>query len=143
MAAITINGQEYTWGDIIIYMWGQPVFRARGIEYKCEQKQEYLHAAGNEPHCVQCGEKTYPGTLTVLQSELEAFNRTARSKGYQNIVGVPADIIVQYMANGIVTMDRIKSAYISDFTKGQKQGDLYSEHSLPFKALGLKDGIAG
>lgn len=140
---ITINGQEYAWGDITIYMWGQPVFRARGIDYKCNQKQEYLYASGREPHAVQLAERGYTGTLTVLQSELEAFNRTARAKGYKNIVGVPAEMVIEYMADGVVTIDKVKMAYFSEYNKGQKQGDLQSEHAMPFKALDIVEGIVG
>lgn len=142
MATTTINGQEYSWGDIKIWMWGQVVFRARGIEYKREQKTDYLRGAGYEPLAVQCGEKSYPGTLTVLQSELDAFNRTARSKGYDSIVGTSGDIIIEYSKNGIVTIDKISGATFGDYSKGMKTGDLHSEHAIPFLGLRLQEGLA-
>lgn len=140
---ITVNGQQYAWGDITIMLWGQPVVDAKGIEYKVTQKQEYLYSTGREPRGVQLGEKEYTGSLTILQSEIEALNRTARAKGYDSIVGVPVDIVIMYSADLVVTIDKLKSVYFSEFNKGMKQGDMQSEHSLPFKALGLKEGIAG
>lgn len=142
MASIRVNGTEYGWGDILIYMWGQPVLRARAIEYKVTQKQEPLYASGREPHAIQCGEMGYTGSLTVLQSELEAFNRTARAKGYKNIVGMSSDVVVQYMKDGIVTVDKVNGACFSEFVKGQKTGDLQSEHALPFNALSVDEGLA-
>lgn len=140
---ITLNGQQYAWGDITILLWGQQVVDARGIEYKYSQKQEYLYSSGRQPRGVQLGELEYPGTLKILQSELEAFNRTARAKGHKSIVGVPVDIVITYMVDGIVTIDRLDKVYFSEYNKGMNQGDLQSEHSLPFKALGITEGIAG
>lgn len=140
---ILINGRQYAWGDITIMLWGQPVFDAIGIDYKVSQKQDYLYSTGREPRGVQLGEKEYTGTLTVLQSEIEALNRTARAKGYDSIVGVDADIVISYSVDGVILIDKIKSCFFSEYNKGMKQGDLKSEHSLPFKALGIKEGIAG
>ncbi|MEG2495517.1 MAG: hypothetical protein RSB32_07455 [Mucinivorans sp.] len=143
MAVKTINGQEYGWGDIIIFMWGQPVLRARAIEYKTSQQIEPLRGAGRDPLANQCGERSYTGSITVLQSELEAFNRTARSKGYKSIVGISADIVVQYMKDFIVEVDKIDGATFEESAKGMKTGDLHGEHTIPFKALGIQEGLAG
>lgn len=140
---VIINGQEYAWGNIKIYLFGQQVMRARAIEYNVEQQQDYLYASGNEPHSVQLGARGYPGSVVVLQSELEAFNRTARARGYKDILGLPTDMFVEYAKDGIVTLDKIGSAYFEKYNKGQKQGDLQSEHTLPFRALSVKEGITG
>lgn len=143
MAVVTINGQEYGWGDITIFMWGQPVLRARAIEYKVSQQTEPLRGAGREPLAIQCGERSYSGSITVLQSELEAFNRTARTKMHKNIVGTSSDIVVMYMKDLVVTVDKIDGATFEEYTKGMKTGDLHGEHQIPFKALGVQEGLAG
>lgn len=139
----TINGQEYAWGDLDVYAWGQRIGGLRGIEYKITQKQEHFYGAGRMPRSVQCGEYEPSGTLTVSQSELDAMARTASSKGYTHgILGVPLDIAVTYTVDGAVTTDLIRSAYISEMPKGMKPGDLQSEHALPFKALDIEYNVA-
>ena len=140
--ATRINKREYAWGDISIFLFGQPVLGIRGIEYKTVQKKEYLRGAGRRPLGVQRGELEYPGTLTLLQSDLEALNRSARAQGYDSIKDVPMDIVVTYSTDGIVTVDKIHAAEITELPKGMKQGDMHSEHALPFLALDIEEGIA-
>lgn len=141
MKRIIINQNEFTYGDISIFLFGQPVGGLRGIDYKSSQKTEYVRGAGNQPRGVQSGEKEYNGTLTILQSELEKLNRSAVVKGYDSIIGVPFDIVVCYTMVGAVIIDRICSAVISEMPKGMKVGDMHAEHALPFIALGIEYGI--
>lgn len=137
-----INNTEYAYGDIEVTLFGQPVMGLTGISYKSSQATDYVRGAGNEPQGIQKGQKSYEGTLTILQSELEALNRTAQAKGYDSIVGVPMDITVTYSNSLILTIDYIRCAVISEIEKGQKQGDLHSEHALAFKALGINYNVA-
>ena len=140
---VTINNNEYAYGDIAVTLWGQPVLGLTGINYKTAQDTAYVYGAGRSPRGIQLGNESHDGGLVILQSELEALNRTAISKGYRSIIGVPMDIIVTYADDGIITIDKICGAVISEFEKGMKQGDKNSEHTLPFKALGIKYNIAG
>ena len=136
MSRTVINRREYAYGDINVYIFGQRIAGLRGIDYKPANNKDYVRGAGNLPRGIQHGERSYEGTLTILQSELDALNRTAREKGYKDILDVDFDIVVTYGdENGTVVTDRIYQASIKDAGKGMKSGDLYSEHALPFIAL--------
>ncbi len=100
--------------------------------------RDYVRGAGYNPRGIQHGERSYEGTLTILQSELDALNRTARQRGYEDILDVDFDIVVTYgEQNGVVVTDKIHNASIKRAAEGMKAGDLYSEHALPFIALGV------
>lgn len=133
-----INQKEYAYGDIGVYVFGQFVAGLRGIEYKPTKNKDYVRGAGYNPRGIQHGERSYEGTLTILQSELDALNRTARQRGYEDILDVDFNIVVTYgEQNGVVVTDKIYNASIKELPKGMKAGDLYSEHALPFIALGV------
>ena len=79
-----------------------------------------------------------------MQSELEALERTAQANGYNSLLDVDFDIVVSYSTdNGVITVDKICRASITEMPKGMKQGDFYSEHALPFIALDIQRNIAG
>lgn len=135
---VRINQQEYAYGDLSVYMFGQFVAGLRGLDYKTTKNKDYVRGAGRDPRGIQHGERGAEGTLTILQSELDAMNRSAKSKGYKDLLDVDFDIVVTYgEETGIVTTDRIECVSIKELPKGMKSGDLYSEHALPFIALGV------
>lgn len=139
---IKINQREYAWGDINILLFGQPVFGARGIEYTPAQEKEALTAQGYNPHGIQRGQRSYSGTLTILRSELEALNRSAKAKGYKDLLDVDFDIIVSYSTDGLaVSIDRIRFASITEIPQTFSQGDKFQEVALKFIALDIEQGV--
>lgn len=136
---MTINQQEYAYGDVTVWLFGQPVAGLRGIDYKTSQTKEYVRGMGRSPRGIQHGERAVDGTLTILQSEFEALNRTAREKGYRDLLDVTFDIVVAY-SNGesTVSIDKICGASITELPKGLKSGDMFGEHALPFIALDVE-----
>ena len=139
MRKVIINQREYAYGDISVYAFGQNIGGLRGIDYKLSKAKDYVRGAGRNPRGIQHGERGCEGTLTILQSELDAMNRTARAKGYDDLLDVDFDIVVSYVtAGGVVTTDKIHTASIKELPKGMKTGDLFSEHALPFIALDIE-----
>lgn len=134
-----INQKEYAYGDIDVYVFGQCIAGLRGIDYKPTKNKDYVRGAGRNPRGIQHGERGVEGTLTILQSELDALNRTARLRGYDDILDVDLDIVVCYGdGTGTVVTDKIYCASIKEVPKGMKTGDLQSEHALPFIALAVE-----
>lgn len=140
--AVKINNREYAWGDISILVGGQPVAGARAINYKVSQSKEALVAAGREPRAIQKGQRSYEGSLTVLQSELMALNRSARAAGYQDLLGADISIIVAYAMDGVtMTLDRIDGVNFSEYSVDASTDNLYMEVELPFVALNIEMGV--
>jgi hypothetical protein len=137
---VKINNKEYAWGDIEVVVLGKPVTGITGIEYNAKKAKEAKFGAGREPKSIQHGRREYEGTLTLMQSEVIALNKAAQAGGYKDLLDVDVDIVVCYMGdNGIVATDVITCASFSELPKGMKEGDLQSEHALPFVALNIQN----
>jgi len=139
---VRINNKEYAWGDITVVVLGRPVIGITGIEYKTKKAKEARFGAGREPKSIQHGKREYEGTLTLMQSEVIALNKAAQAGGHKDILDVDVDIIVAYIGdNSIITTDKITCASFSEMPKGMKEGDLQSEHAMPFVALDIENDI--
>lgn len=139
-----INNKEYAWGDVSVVLFGKPVVGCTAIEYKSKKAKEAKFGWGRNAKSIQHGKREHEGTLTIMQSELIALNQAARLKGYKDILDVDFDLIVSYLSdNGIITTDKISCASISELPSGLKEGDMQSEHALPFIALDIDYDVAG
>lgn len=134
-----INGKEYAWGDVTIVLLGRPVVGCTGIEYKTKKNKEAKFGWGRSAKSIQHGRRECDGTLTLMQSELIALNQAARTNGYRDILDVDVNISVAYASeNGIITTDKIINASFSELPAGMKEGDMQSEHALPFIAQDIE-----
>ena len=137
------NSKEYTYCDINVFVLGRNIGGLKGIEYKVKKAKEILFGAGRKGRSVQHGKREYEGTLTILQSEMIALDRAAQESGYEDILDLDFDIVITYLsATGIVTVDKVIGASITETPKGMKDGDLNMEVALPFIALDAKQNVA-
>ena len=138
----TFNSKEYAWVDVNVVLLGKPVVGLRGIEYKSKRQKAALYATGKKARGIQMGRKEYEGTVTVLQSELIAMQAAAKAKGYDDVTDLEFDIIVSYVSeSGVVQTDKVVNASITEAPNNMKEGDLYSEHALPFIACDVEYNV--
>lgn len=138
----TFNSKEYAWVDVNVVLLGKPVVGLRGIEYKSKRQKEALYATGKKARGIQMGRKEYEGTVTILQSELIAMQAAAKAKGYDDVTDLEFDIIVSYVSeSGVVQNDKVVNASITEAPNNMKEGDLYSEHALPFIACDVEYNV--
>lgn len=138
----TFNSKEFAWIDVNVVLLGKPVTGLRGIEYKSKRQKEALFSTGKKARGIQMGKKEYEGTVTVLQSELIAMQAAAKAKGYDDVTDLEFDIIVSYVSeSGVVQTDKVVNASITEAPNNMKEGDLYSEHALPFIACDVEYNI--
>lgn len=136
------NSAEYTYCDMDVIVLGRTIGGLRGIEYSAKKAKEVLYGAGRKGRGVQHGKREYEGTLTVTQSELAALNRAAQETGLDDCLDLNFDIIITYTSpEGIITIDRIVCASITEMKEGMKEGDMKMEISLPFIALDVKTNL--
>lgn len=138
---MAFNSKEYSWVNVSVVLFGQPVIGCRGIEYKPKMAKEAMYAMGKRAYSIQRGKREYEGTLTITQSELAALNRSAVAKGYDDVLDLEMDIVIAYVDNGIVTTDRVVNATFTEAPMSLKEGDMYMEVALPFIALDVKHDI--
>lgn len=140
--AVVINNREYEWGDIEVIVLGRPVTGITGIEYTTKRTKELRFGSGVEPKSIQRGRREYEGTITLMQSEVIALNKAAQQAGYKDILDVDVDIIVTYLSEtNVPTVDTLKICSFSELPKGMKEGDLQSEHAMPFVCLRIENDV--
>jgi hypothetical protein len=109
------NSKEYTFCNLEVIAFGRPIITLQGLEYKSKKEKKVLKAAGGRNKAIQHGTRDYEGTLTILQSDMIALDREAKSKGYKDILDVDFDIVVSYIPDNspALSVDKVIAASIS------------------------------
>ena len=131
------NSREYEWSDITVVVAGRPVTGFLAVDYSSKQEKEALYAKGNKPHGIQRGNKSYEGSITLLQSEYEALRQACGG----DVLDASFDLVVAYgnasKGDAIVT-DILVGAEVTEDNTEWKQGDKFQEKKLPFIFLDKK-----
>ena len=128
------NSKEYEWADVTVVMAGRDVTGIRGVSYTASQEKEALYAKGNKPHGIQRGNKSYEGSIRILQSELDALNAAAGG----DVLDVSFNIVVAYgnpSKGDVVRTDLLSGVEITSVPKGLNQNDRFMEIELPLVML--------
>ena len=132
------NSKEYEWSDVSVVMAGRMVTGIRGISYTSSQENEALYAKGHRPHSIQRGNKSYSGSIRLLQSELDALEAAARG----DVLDVSFNVVVSYgnPAKGdVITTDILMGCEITEVPKSINQADKFMEIELPLIILDIKN----
>ena len=135
---MSFNSREYEWSDVAVVMAGRMVTGIRGISYTSSQEKEVLYAKGNKPHSIQRGNKSYSGSIRLLQSELDALEAAARG----DVLDVSFNIIVSYgnpLKGDVITTDILMGCEITEVPKSINQADKFMEIELPLIILDIKN----
>ena len=130
--------REYEWADVTVVMAGRDVIGIRGVSYSSAQEKETLYAKGSKPHGIQRGNKSYSGSVRILQSEYDAL--CAAAKG--DILDARLNIVVAYgdpSKGDIVKTDLIRGVEFTEAPKSINQNDKFMEIELPFIALDVEN----
>jgi len=128
------NTREYEWSDVTVVLAGRDVTGLRGIAYSEAQEKEALYAKGNKPHGIQRGNKSYTGSIRILQSELLALQDAAGG----SILDITVDIVVAYgnpAMGDVVHTDLIRGAEFTEAPQALNQNDKFMEIELPIIAI--------
>ena len=135
---MSFNSREYEWSDVAVVMAGRMVTGIRGISYTSSQEKEVLYAKGNKPHSIQRGNKSYSGSIRLLQSELDALEAAARG----DVLDVSFNLIVSYgnpLKGDVITTDILMGCEITEVPKSINQNDKFMEIELPLIILDIKN----
>ena len=133
------NSREYEYADITLVLGGKDITGIRGLAYSAEQAKEAIYGKGSEPVSIQKGNRSYSGTLTLLQSELETLILNSKDA---SILSLQLDAVVCYgnPGNGdVMITDVLQGVQFTKEPKGLKQGDKFMEIALPFIFLRKKN----
>ena len=126
--------REYEWSDVSVVLAGRNVTGIRGVSYNSDQEKEALYAKGNKPHGIQRGNKSYTGSIRLLQSEYDALNAAAGG----DALNVSFNIIVSYgnpSMGDVIKTDLLVGAEITSKPKSLNQNDKFMEIELPLIML--------
>ena len=133
------NSREYEWSDVSVVAAGRMITGIRGVAYTSSQEKEALYGKGNKPHSIQRGNKTFAGSIRLLQSELEALELAAGG----DALDISFNIVVAYgnpSKGDVITTDLLVGCEITEIPKGLNQNDKYMEIELPLVMLDVKRG---
>ena len=129
------NTREYEWSDGTVVLGGRDVTGLRGIAYSEAQEKEALYAKGNKPHGIQRGNKSYTGSLRLLQSAVLELQASVPSR---SLLDVTIDIVVSYgnpTMGDVIHTDLIKGAEFTEAPRALNQNDKFMEIELPIVAI--------
>lgn len=112
-------------------------FPFREILFKAGK--EALYAKGNKPQGVQRGNKSYEGSIGLLQSEYEALSQACGG----DILDASFDLVVSYgnaTKGDVIVTDILVGAEFTEDNTEWKQGDKFQEKELPFIFVDKKKG---
>lgn len=130
------NSREFEWSDVTVVLAGKDVTGIRGISYSPAQEKEALYAKGNKPHSIQRGNKSYSGSVRVLQSELLALQAAAGG----DILDIATDIVVAYgnpIQGDVIHTDLVRGVSFTEVPQAINQNDKFMEIEIPFVALDI------
>ena len=129
---MNFDSREYEWADLTVLTGGAAITGARGVKYTGKQDKEAIYGKGNEPYAIQRGNKSYGGELTVAMSEFVAL-KAASPTG--SLLDLHLDLTVCYgnpSQGDAMHTDKLMGVEFTEEPQEMKQGDKFSEHTLPF-----------
>jgi len=133
---IRFNGHHYDWSKVRVSIANTETEFGGIQEISCEpsQETEYVYGAGSDPLHVSTGNRSYPGTLTILLGELEWLEKSIPTG---SILDVTFDLQVTIedasRPGGIVTYI-IGGIKVEKAPRSFKQNDKMFPVSMSFKA---------
>lgn len=131
-----MDSSEFGWNDISVSYMGRVLTGIRGIKYKVKSDDDYLYGRGNKPLGIVSGNESVEGEIMLLQSEFDAADEAIKTINPKlKITDVKVDIVWSFERDSVLKTEIIKSAKVSEYERGLKQGDKFMEITMPFKAL--------
>lgn len=132
-----VNGYEYAFEDLRIEMFGRELIGFQGVNYTTSKLHENIHGRRNKPVKKKRGKKDYSGSITLLQSELEAFQRMVPPG--KDLTDAEARITVAYAPEGgVPTVDILKECRFAELAKGMTTEEPTMTIEIPFVPFDIK-----
>jgi len=117
-----VNGQAYSYADIIVTILGSPIAGITAVAYSDTQEITENFGAGQFPTSRGLGKIESEASITIDRAELNAILSAAPGNRLQNIGEF--DITVSYVPAGSTPVtDIIKNCRFKNTTGGAAEGD--------------------
>lgn len=142
-----INNREYSFEDLQVVKTGSPLpmDALRALKYTKTREHINIHGRGSEVVSTARGKKDYNGSMTILQSALEAWQRSM-PKG-KDITDDNFNVTAAFAPEvngelGQITVDQLLNCRVGEITKESSvDGDGYMVIELPLVIQKIKYNI--
>lgn len=134
---------QFAWRDVVAVIEGRPIAGITDIEYTTEKALEEIYGAGDSPQFIGEGNKSYKGSIELLQNDYEALVEEAKNRGGDDITDLEVSVVVSYIPKGTANLpkmvvDRLVGVKFSSDGKKISQGNTHAKMALPFICLGIE-----
>lgn len=137
LIAPLINGESYSWSQIVLSVGGVPIVGCTEIAYKEATEKENIYGQGSLPVSRGYGNTTFEGSITLLFEEVQALIRrspTGRLTDY-----APFDVTVSYLPkNGLSVRHVIQKCEFLESNIETSQGDTSIPVQIPLVIGSIK-----
>ena len=136
MAAVLVNGINYSWANLTNIAFGVPVIGIMAINWTKKQNKENNYGLGVEPISRGYGNKEYEGTITVYKDWWQTVVNAIATKDPTDIA--PFDWIISLAGPGVPAITQILKnfEFLEDNFKAS-QGDTKLTMDIPFIFAGV------
>ena len=128
----TFDSKEYTFADINLMLGGQMMVNITSVEYKETAKKNAIYGKSVYPVAIQRGQRSYSGTLKMLQSEYETL---VRHSPKHDILSLHVDAVIVYgnpERGDVLITDILHGIEFTEDGKSISNQNDNMEVSLPF-----------
>jgi hypothetical protein len=124
-----INGNTYSWADIVFNVMGIPVAGVTAIRYADNEEMEDVRGAGKFAVARGHGAVTFDGSITLHSEEVNALVNASPTGRIQDIPEFT--IIVAYLPpSGVIVTHKLKHVRFKNNPTDTRTGDLTIEKTI-------------
>jgi hypothetical protein len=136
MATPLINGVNYSWSNISVILFGQPVIGIVSISYKIKQEKKNNYGSGTEPISRGYGRTEYEGEIELYTDTWKAI--IASSPNRNPLLIAPFNIPVTFSGQGVLTQkDVLRMVEFMENPLDTKEGDTKITVKIPLIIGGI------
>lgn len=136
------NSKQFAYADVKVVLLGRTLEGFLGVKYSVKTDKSRLYGRGKKALSIQSGNEEIEGSLTMVQSEVEALRAAVRAANpLAKITDISFDIVVTYGDTLTAVTDIIRGCEFTEYEKSLKQNDKYMEIELKFIALDIDEGV--
>lgn len=136
MAAVLVNGINYSWANLTNIAFGVPVIGITAINWKKKQNKENNYGWGTEPISRGYGNKEYEGSMTVYKDWWATVVAATATKDGTDVA--PFDWTMFLAGPGIVPITHtLKNFEWLEDSFNSNQGDTKLTMDIPFIFAGV------
>ncbi len=136
-SATSFNSEQYGWSDITVQAGNRILTGIQSVRYKESQEKGYVYGKGNTPLSIQRGNKTYEGSIKILQSELDKLIADAPNKSILDIRNLTISVGYENALGG-ASVDNLIGVEFTDAEKAMEQNKQFMEVELAIMFLSIQ-----